>query len=86
MGTHFHRCGMGSICSARSSHGDRFVALPSANGHRHPRLRNAPPKHGVDEPFAPSGTCLASHQAALSSSQSDSAPFNAHSFGIAGAA
>ena len=86
MGTRFHRCGMGSIYLARSSHGDGFVTLLRANRHRDASLRNAHPKPGIGEVFAPSDTRLPSCQIAHSSSHGDHAPFNAHSSGGVGAA
>ncbi len=87
MGTRVHRCGIGgSICLARSSHGDGFVALSPANRHRDANLRNAHPKHGIGEVFAPSDTRLPSCQIANSSSHGDRAPFNAHSSDGVGAA
>ncbi len=86
MGTRFHRFGIGSICLVRSSHGDGFVALPPADHHRDARPRNAAPKHGIDDVFAPSGACLPSYQTALPAPHGDSAPFNAHSCDGVGAA
>jgi hypothetical protein len=58
MATHFHRCDIESICLAKSSYGDGFVAPRPANRHRHATLGNAPPKHGIDEVLEPSGTRL----------------------------
>ncbi len=84
--TYFHRCGIGLICLARSSHGDGSVALRPANRHRDASLRNVPPKHGVDEVLAASPTRWPRYPTALSSSHSDSSPFNAHSSDGVGAA
>ena len=87
MATRVHRCDLGaSICLARSSHRDGFVALPPAAHHRDARPRKAAPKHGIDDVFAPCGTCLLSYQTALSAPRSYSAPFNAHSCDGVGAA
>ena len=86
MATHFHRCGIGSMGLARSSHGNGFVALRPTNRHRDASLGNAPPKHGIDDVLAPSRTRLLRYPRALSSSHSDSAPFNAHSSDGVGAA
>ena len=87
MGTRFHRCGIGgSICLAKSSHGDGFVALPPANCHRDANLRNAPSKYGIDAVLQPSGVRSPSCQIANSSSRGDRAPFNAHSSDGVGAA
>ena len=49
-------------------------------------LRNVPPKHGVDEVLAASPTRWPRYPTALSSSHSDSSPFNAHSSDGVGAA
>jgi hypothetical protein len=86
MATHFHRCGMGSICLTPSSHGSAFLAPPPVNRQRDASLRNAPPKHAIDDVFGPFGTRSPSYQPALSSSESESAPFNAHSRDGVGAA
>ena len=82
----FPRCDIGTICLARSSHGDDFVAQPPANRHRDAGLRNALPKHSIDDIFGPFGRRSPTYQTALSSSDSESAPFNAHSRGGVGAA
>jgi len=79
MGKHFHCRRIGSIRLASTSHGSAFLAPPPANRHRDASLRNAPPKHGIDDVFGPFGTRSPSYQPALSSSDSESAPFNAHS-------
>ncbi len=86
MAARFHRCRIGPICLARPSHGDGFAALFRAPRHRPASPRAAPPKHGIDDVFAPSGTHLQSSQTAIRSSDAAGSPFNAHSSGTVQAA
>ena len=87
MATRVHRCDLGaSICLARSSHADGFVALSPANNHRAAKPRKAATKNRIDDVSASSGACLLSYQTALSAPRSDSNPFNAHSCAGVGAA
>ena len=79
MATHFRPLRYGIDLPGTISHGDRFVALPFRKPAIEPQSSNAPPKHGVDQVRAPSPTRLPRYPTALSSSHSDSAPFNAHS-------
>ena len=86
MAARFHPCRIGPICLARPSHGDGFAALFRAPRDRTASPRAAPPKHGIEDAFAPFGTHLPSSQTAFTSSDAAGSPFNAHSFGAVRAA
>jgi hypothetical protein len=89
MAARFHPCRIGPICLARPSHGEGFAALFRAPRHRPASPaspRAAPPKHGIEDVFAPSGTHLPSSQTAIPSSDAAGSPFNAHSSGAVRAA